>query len=84
LPGNAASTTVCSQFSIWYYFIVIFVHAGFNVSFSYWSTATATPFRLLYRTNGDETLTDTTDIDPNVGGVPSNGNQGFCLSFRNQ
>ncbi|EFX82920.1 hypothetical protein DAPPUDRAFT_316208 [Daphnia pulex] len=45
---------------------------------------TATPFRLLYRTNSDETLTETIDTDPNVVAVPIDGNRGFCLNFRNQ
>jgi hypothetical protein len=46
-------------------------------------TATATPFRLLYRTNSDETLTATIDTaGPNA--VPIAGNRGFCLNFRNQ
>ncbi|XP_046638127.1 uncharacterized protein LOC124316306 [Daphnia pulicaria] len=44
---------------------------------------TATPFRLLYRTNSDETLTATIDTaGPNA--VPIAGNRGFCLNFRNQ
>ena len=49
--------------------------------------ATATPFRLIYHTNGDETTTDTKDAIP-VDGVavtiPTNGNRGFCLNFKNQ
>ncbi|XP_045028476.1 uncharacterized protein LOC116921548 isoform X1 [Daphnia magna] len=36
--------------------------------------STAKPFRLLYRTNGDETLSITADS-------PRVGNQGFCLNF---
>nr|CAH0104686.1 unnamed protein product [Daphnia galeata] len=48
---------------------------------------TATPFRLIYHTNGDETTTDTKDAIP-VDGVavtiPTNGNRGFCLNFKNQ
>nr|CAH0107934.1 unnamed protein product [Daphnia galeata] len=36
--------------------------------------STAKPFRLLYRTNGDETLTPSSDS-------AQVGNQGFCLSF---
>ncbi|KAI9558869.1 hypothetical protein GHT06_015658 [Daphnia sinensis] len=36
--------------------------------------STAKPFRLLYRTNGDETLSVTADS-------PRIGNQGFCLNF---
>ncbi|EFX82500.1 hypothetical protein DAPPUDRAFT_316213 [Daphnia pulex] len=51
LPGNAASTTVCT---------------------------TATPFRMLYRTNRDETLTTPT-VD-----TAESGNRGFCLNFRIQ
>ncbi|KAK4010451.1 hypothetical protein OUZ56_019594 [Daphnia magna] len=39
---------------------------------------TATPFRLLFRTNGDETTTSPTPDSP------TNGNRGFCLTFRNQ
>ncbi|XP_057368588.1 uncharacterized protein LOC130689669 [Daphnia carinata] len=42
---------------------------------------TATPFRVLYRTNRDETLTSpTADAAPNS--IPVNGNRGFCLNFR--
>jgi hypothetical protein len=48
--------------------------------------ATATPFRLIYHTNGDETTTATVDDLP-VNGVavtiPTNGNRGFCLNFKN-
>ncbi|XP_046638525.1 uncharacterized protein LOC124316557 [Daphnia pulicaria] len=47
---------------------------------------TATPFRLIYHTNGDETTTATVDALP-VNGVavtiPTNGNRGFCLNFKN-
>ncbi|XP_046638479.1 uncharacterized protein LOC124316526 [Daphnia pulicaria] len=44
---------------------------------------TATPFRMLYRTNRDETLTSPT-IDSAFNSIPANGNRGFCLSFRVQ
>ncbi|KAI9559193.1 hypothetical protein GHT06_015982 [Daphnia sinensis] len=44
---------------------------------------TATPFRVLYRTNRDETqTTPTADAAPNS--IPANGNRGFCLNFRLQ
>ncbi|XP_046637998.1 uncharacterized protein LOC124316228 [Daphnia pulicaria] len=37
--------------------------------------SSAKPFRLLYRTNSDETLTPATDPNPLL------GNQGFCLKY---
>nr|CAH0104683.1 unnamed protein product [Daphnia galeata] len=42
---------------------------------------TATPFRLLYRTNRDETMTSPT-ADALIGQIPANGNRGFCLNFK--
>jgi hypothetical protein len=38
-------------------------------------SGTAKHFRLLYRTNGDESVTPVVDANPLV------GNQGFCLNF---
>ncbi|XP_046638055.1 uncharacterized protein LOC124316262 isoform X3 [Daphnia pulicaria] len=37
--------------------------------------STAKPFRLLYRTNGDESITPVVDANPLL------GNQGFCLKY---
>ncbi|XP_057368587.1 uncharacterized protein LOC130689667 [Daphnia carinata] len=44
---------------------------------------TATPFRVLYRTNRDETLSFPT-ADAALNSIPANGNRGFCLNFRLQ
>uniref|UniRef100_A0A0P5PZ80 CUB domain-containing protein n=1 Tax=Daphnia magna TaxID=35525 RepID=A0A0P5PZ80_9CRUS len=45
---------------------------------------TATPFRVLYRTNRDETLTSPTADSFPANSIPVNGNRGFCLNFRLQ
>ncbi|EFX64299.1 hypothetical protein DAPPUDRAFT_305119 [Daphnia pulex] len=42
---------------------------------------TAMPFRMLYRTNRDETLTSPTSDAP-ANSIPANGNRGFCLNFK--
>ncbi|XP_046638072.1 uncharacterized protein LOC124316271 [Daphnia pulicaria] len=42
---------------------------------------TAMPFRMLYRTNRDETLTAPTSDAP-ANSIPVNGNRGFCLTFK--
>ena len=41
--------------------------------------AGANPFSILYRTDGDETITATVD---GVTGANVNGNLGFCLSYQ--
>ncbi|KAK4010446.1 hypothetical protein OUZ56_019589 [Daphnia magna] len=43
---------------------------------------TATPFRVLYRTNRDETLTFPTADSIPINSIPVNGNRGFCLNFK--
>jgi hypothetical protein len=45
------------------------------------SLATSMPFRMLYRTNRDETLTSPTS-DAATYLIPVNGNRGFCLNFK--
>ena len=70
--GNppAVAQTICSKINS------IEVHFRKNVVFNFANGAgTVKPFRLFYRTNGDETVTPTTDPDPAL------GNQGFCLTF---
>jgi hypothetical protein len=41
--------------------------------------ATAKPFGLVYRTNGDETTTPSVD---GTTGLTVNGNLGFCFTFQ--
>jgi hypothetical protein len=76
LPGSTDSTTVCSKFDICLDFSFQMI---FNRKMIFFSVlATATPFRMLYRTNRDETLTTPTADQEGT------GNRGFCLNFRVQ
>lgn len=62
-----ATETICSKF------LIRFKQCS-SCILNFYLPGTAKPFRLLYRTNGDETLSVTSDS-------PRIGNQGFCLNF---
>ena len=73
-PLVEASVTVCSKFLLCVIIQSLFLLMGYLFYF-YLLIASVTPFRISYRTNGDETTAPTTD-------TAGNGNRGFCLNFQ--
>ncbi len=74
--GATVSSTVCSKWLVANQRIFWLINGRTqNKKDLIYSVATASPFRMLYRTNGDETITPTAD-------VAGFGNRGFCLSYQ--
>ena len=75
------ATAIPPPFAVSYFNFILKYHLDYRFLFLFRFKATATPFRMLYRTNRDETMTSPT-ADALIGQIPANGNRGFCLNFK--